>query len=80
MSTTERSILPGIRSIPALPARHATGDLTPHAPVASFAAHFTAGDPHHAWIRPLMHAGIREPRIATNVRSCGAPGMRATGT
>ena len=31
MSTTERSILPGVRSIAALRARHAAGDLTPHA-------------------------------------------------
>ena len=55
MSTTERSILPGVRSIAALRARHAAGDLTPHALVDAIAAHFAAGDPHHAWIRPLTH-------------------------
>ncbi|MEK7893146.1 amidase family protein, partial [Burkholderia contaminans] len=55
MSTTERSILPGIRSIAALRARYAKGDLTPHALVDEIAAHFAAGDPHHAWIRPLTH-------------------------
>ena len=31
------------------------GDLTPHALVDAIAAHFAAGDPHHAWIRPLTH-------------------------
>ncbi|MBN3780697.1 allophanate hydrolase [Burkholderia sp. Ac-20345] len=56
MSTTERSILPGVRSIAALRARYAAGDLTPHALVGAIAAHFAAGDPHHAWIRPLTHA------------------------
>ncbi|VWD42267.1 urea amidolyase [Burkholderia lata] len=56
MSTTERSILPGVRSIAALRARYAAGDLTPHALVSAIAAHFAAGDPHHAWIRPLTHA------------------------
>ncbi|CAB3747582.1 allophanate hydrolase [Burkholderia puraquae] len=56
MSTTERSILPGVRSIAALRARYAAGDLTPHALVDAIAAHFAAGDPHHAWIRPLTHA------------------------
>ncbi|MBN3831429.1 allophanate hydrolase [Burkholderia sp. Ac-20344] len=56
MSTTERSILPGVRSIAALRARYAAGDLTPHALVDAIAAHFAAGDPHRAWIRPLTHA------------------------
>ncbi|VWC90789.1 urea amidolyase [Burkholderia lata] len=56
MSTTERSILPGVRSIAALRARYAAGDLTPQALVGAIAAHFAAGDPHHAWIRPLTHA------------------------
>jgi len=56
MSTTERSILPGGRSIAALRARYAAGDLTPHALVDAIAAYFAAGDPHHAWIRPLTHA------------------------
>ncbi|RQR75515.1 allophanate hydrolase [Burkholderia sp. Bp9012] len=56
MSTAERSILPGLRSIAALRARYVAGDLTPHALVDAIAAHFDAGDPHHAWIRPLTHA------------------------
>ncbi|VWC25698.1 urea amidolyase [Burkholderia lata] len=56
MSTTERSILPGVRSIAALRARYVAGDLTPHALVDAIAEHFAAGDPHHAWIRPLSHA------------------------
>lgn len=56
MSTTERSILPGLRSIAALRARYAAGDLTPHALVDAIAAHVDAGDPHHAWIRPLTRA------------------------
>ncbi|WP_175970477.1 allophanate hydrolase [Burkholderia sp. BCC0322] len=56
MSTTERSIVPGVRSIAALRARYAAGDLTPHALVDAIAAHFAAGDPHHAWIRPLTQA------------------------
>ncbi|MGU7840089.1 allophanate hydrolase [Burkholderia sp. AW33-5] len=56
MSTTERSMLPGLRSIAALRARYAAGDLTPHALVDAIAAHFDAGDPHHAWIRPLTRA------------------------
>ncbi|KVZ98543.1 allophanate hydrolase [Burkholderia territorii] len=56
MSTTERSILPGLRSIAALRARYVAGDLTPHALVDAIAAHFDAGDPHHAWIRPLTRA------------------------
>ncbi|AOI99602.1 allophanate hydrolase [Burkholderia sp. LA-2-3-30-S1-D2] len=56
MSTAERSILPGLRSIAALRARYVAGDLTPHALVDAIAAHFDAGDPHHAWIRPLTRA------------------------
>ncbi|RQS08390.1 allophanate hydrolase [Burkholderia sp. Bp8998] len=56
MSTTERSILPGLRSIAALRARYQAGDLTPHALVDAIAAHVDAGDPHHAWIRPLTRA------------------------
>ncbi|MBN3825874.1 allophanate hydrolase [Burkholderia sp. Ac-20384] len=58
MSTTERSILAGVRSIAALRARYAAGDLTPHALVDAIAAHFAEGDPHHAWIRPLTHAEL----------------------
>jgi len=56
MNPTERSILPGLRSVAALRARYAAGDLTPHAVVDAIAAHFDAGDPHHAWIRPLSRA------------------------
>ncbi|AIO35831.1 allophanate hydrolase [Burkholderia cenocepacia] len=56
MSTTPRSLLPELRSIAALRARYEAGDLTPHALVDAIAAHFDAGDPHHAWIRPLTHA------------------------
>lgn len=58
MSTTERSILAGVRSIAALRARYAAGDLTPHALVDAIAEHFAEGDPHHAWIRPLTHAEL----------------------
>ncbi|MCA8052573.1 allophanate hydrolase [Burkholderia arboris] len=56
MSTTQRPVLPGLQSIAALRARYEAGDLTPHALVDAIAAHFDAGDPHHAWIRPLTHA------------------------
>ncbi|WP_175851225.1 allophanate hydrolase [Burkholderia cepacia] len=56
MSTTQRSPLPGPGSIAALRARYEAGTLTPHALVDAIAAHFDAGDPHHAWIRPLTHA------------------------
>ncbi|WP_321926022.1 allophanate hydrolase [Burkholderia sp. BCC1998] len=56
MNTTERSLLPGLRSIAALRARYEAGDLTPHALVDAIAAHLDAGDPHHAWIRPLSRA------------------------
>ena len=56
MSTTQRSPLPGPGSIAALRARYEAGSLTPHALVDAIAAHFDAGDPHHAWIRPLTHA------------------------
>lgn len=58
MSTTPRSLLPGLRSIAALRARYEAGHLTPHALVDAIAAHFDAGDPHHAWIRPLTHAEL----------------------
>ncbi len=44
---------PNVRSIAALRAQYAAGELTPYALVESIAAHFDAGDPHHAWIRPL---------------------------
>lgn len=44
---------PNHRSIAALRARYATGELTPQALVRSIAAHFDGGDPHRAWIRPL---------------------------
>ncbi|EGD05247.1 allophanate hydrolase, partial [Burkholderia sp. TJI49] len=56
MSTMQRSLLPELRSIAALRARYEAGDLTPHALVDAIAAHFDAGDQHHAWIRPLTHA------------------------
>ncbi|WP_431208780.1 allophanate hydrolase [Burkholderia cepacia] len=56
MSTTQRSPLPVPGSIAALRARYEAGTLTPHALVDAIAAHFDAGDPHHAWIRPLTHA------------------------
>ncbi|RQZ31859.1 allophanate hydrolase [Burkholderia sp. Bp9090] len=56
MNTTERSLPPGLRSIDALRARYEAGDLTPHALVDAIAAHLDAGDPHHAWIRPLSRA------------------------
>ncbi|MGK8198301.1 allophanate hydrolase [Burkholderia cepacia] len=56
MSTTQRSPLSGPGSIAALRARYEAGTLTPHALVDAIAAHFDAGDPHHAWIRPLTHA------------------------
>ncbi|AOJ17469.1 allophanate hydrolase [Burkholderia vietnamiensis] len=60
MSTTQRSILPGLHSIAELRARYASGELTPHALVEAIAAHFDAGDPHHAWIRPLTLAEMSE--------------------
>jgi allophanate hydrolase len=60
MSTTQRSILPGLHSIAELRARYAAGELTPHALVEAIAAHFDAGDPHHAWIRPLTLAEMSE--------------------
>ncbi|AJY11179.1 allophanate hydrolase [Burkholderia dolosa] len=53
MTPVDRQRLPGLCSIAALRARYEAGSLTPHALVDAIAAHFDAGDPHHAWIRPL---------------------------
>lgn len=55
MKPFDRHPLPDLRSIAALRARYEAGSLTPHALVDAIAAHFDAGDPHHAWIRPLTH-------------------------
>ncbi|QRR05163.1 allophanate hydrolase [Burkholderia sp. MS455] len=55
MKPIDRHPLPELRSIAALRARYEAGGLTPHALVDAIAAHFDAGDPHHAWIRPLTH-------------------------
>ncbi|BAX61805.1 allophanate hydrolase [Burkholderia stabilis] len=53
MKSFDGSLPPDLRSIAALRARYEAGRLTPHALVDAIAAHFDAGDPHHAWIRPL---------------------------
>ncbi|WP_217590986.1 allophanate hydrolase [Burkholderia sp. GbtcB21] len=55
MKPFDRHPLPDLSSIAALRARYEAGSLTPHALVDAIAAHFDAGDPHHAWIRPLTH-------------------------
>ncbi|RXV65715.1 allophanate hydrolase [Burkholderia stabilis] len=55
MKPFDRHSVPDLRSIAALRARYEAGSLTPHALVDAIAAHFDAGDPHHAWIRPLTH-------------------------
>lgn len=51
--TRTGSVKPNGHTIAGLRARYAAGELTPQALVEAIAAHFTAGDPHHAWIRPL---------------------------
>ncbi|WP_321790926.1 allophanate hydrolase [Burkholderia pyrrocinia] len=55
MKSFDAHLPPDLRSIAALRARYEAGSLTPHALVDAIAAHFDAGDPHHAWIRPLTH-------------------------
>ncbi|WP_455775727.1 amidase family protein, partial [Burkholderia stabilis] len=55
MKPFDRHPFPELRSIAALRARYEAGSLSPHALVDAIAAHFDAGDPHHAWIRPLAH-------------------------
>ncbi|RQS64105.1 allophanate hydrolase [Burkholderia sp. Bp8963] len=60
MSTHDRLPMLDIRSIAALRARYEAGSLTPHALVDAIAAQFDAGDPHHAWIRPLTRDEMRQ--------------------
>lgn len=53
MNTSLRNRVPDYRSITTLRQHYAAGELTPQALVEAISAHFDAGDPHHAWIRPL---------------------------
>ena len=72
MSRNDPHEVPDLRSIAALRARYASGELTPHALVDAIAARFAQGDPHHAWIRPLTRDEMRRHADALAGRDVAA--------
>lgn len=72
MNALNRDPAPNYRSIPALRERYAAGELTPRELVETIAAHFDAGDPHHAWIRPLTRAEMMRYADALSGRDIDA--------